>query len=183
MTKQVEKRKTPAHWQYPANKLGKGFWMEEYENLKLHCDVPNADRFNTVQMEVTGWLSINPEAEQHDLDKMTSKIKKRIKDKIRDWKQQFFLPSAIVIFETGSITYQRRDYQFFTVEVTHFVKPKMTYDKQTLIRLLYPFYIEIIDNYIIDDNDIFKIVRNHKMDNRASKSNRTRGERRESQRV
>jgi hypothetical protein len=173
MTKK-KTRENRKDWFYPDEKLGRGFWLEEYNMLKIFCYVPNVHKYNSVQVELTGWISMFPEVEQHELDTKISIIKKRVRNKVRTWEQNYFRKECIAAITTAVLSTTRRDYQYFNFDLTYFVNPQMIFDKPTVSRLIEPQIHQIIDEIFIEGNDVFFLVRNEKMQARAEKIKVTR---------
>jgi len=134
------------NWIYPCQKLAKTFWLPRYQNVQQQIHIANIRRFFTVQTTLSMWITIN-DVNQHELDKTTAILKKRIKDKIRNTGLAFFKKESIVDVHTGKIT--RRNYQYLTVEITHFVTTGMIYDKENVVAITQPFYLDVIDNELM----------------------------------
>ena len=159
-------KKQPS-WRYPDEKNARGFWLKEFENIKIKIDVPNILTFKTVQVELNGWIEMDTDYEPYEVERQIFYQKYSIKQLIRNWKQPLFKKESIIVVDTRLIP-TRKSYQFYSMEVTHYVQPKMVYDKETIIHLLQPFYHNLIEDVFICNNILFKITRSSVMDNRKN---------------
>ena len=160
-------KKKQDSWIYPLHKTGRSFSIREFENIKIKIDVPDINTFKTVQVELNGWIEMDTDYEPYEVERQIFYQKYSIKQLIRNWKQPLFKKESIIIVDTRLIP-TRKSYQFYSMEVTHYVQPKMVYDKETIIHLLQPFYHNLIEDVFICNNILFKITRSSIMDNRKN---------------
>ena len=161
-------RTTPKHWQYPKDKVGRSWWLNEYQNIRMQCVVINTITIKTVQLNLTGWISVLPDVNQEEINRKIFNIKYQLKQKTRNWKNPYFQPELITDIDTTSNVNSRKEYQFFSMEITHFVRPQMIFDKLTIQMLLQNYYQEVIDEILIENNNVFKITRSARMDLRST---------------
>lgn len=157
----------------------RGFWLESYNKCRIRVEVPNVHTFNSIQTDINCWISMNGEVEQSELDKTMYLLRKRVKDYLRNNTMNYFKPMNIVAIDTAELSTVRRDYQYFSLEMTSFVLDKIDYDKNTVMQISKILAEEVID--IIEDQQTFRIIRNEKMENRKDKIAKTRNARTESQ--
>lgn len=170
-------RTTPKHWQYPKDKVGRDWWLKEYNDIKIQCIVINTTTIKSVQLNLTGWISVLPDVKQEEINRKIFAIKYQLKQKTRSWNNLYFQKELITDIDTTSNVNSRKAYQFYSMEITHFVKPQMIFDKLTISMLLQSFYQEVIDEILIENNDVFKITRSARMDARTAVAKQNKLER------
>ena len=161
-------RKTPKHWHYPEDKVGKCFWMEQYKDTKQHVTIINTESLKTIQVTLTCWITLDNDVSQHELEMQMFYIKYNTKQLLRNWVNPYFRKESIISIDTMMNAKTKREYQYFSIDIVHYVKPNMLYDKMTISQLLTPIYQEIVDNILIENNHCFQITRSKKMDGRAA---------------
>jgi len=177
------KGKRKKEYIYSKTRNGKDFNLKPYNNMKIRIDIPNVDRYYSIQSTMTCWITIQPDVQQKELDNYLFLLRKRIRNKIREWQQEYFRQESIVIIDTADLPITRRTQcQYLTIEITHFIMDKMIYNKNEIQNLLWPFLKEIIDVHLCID-DVFTIIRNKKMEARKNIIARNRNERRENERI
>ena len=157
--------KKQASWVYPEEKNGRSFWLKEFEDIKIHIDVININSFKTVQVDLTGWITMCKDFQLHEIERNIFYQKYAIKQLIRNWNQPLFKKESIILVDTR-LAQTKKEHQFFSVEITHYVRPQMEYDKQTIINIIEPFYHNMIEDVFINQNILFKITRSEVMDKR-----------------
>jgi hypothetical protein len=145
-------------------KDGKILILPIYNNVKNKILIPNAITFKTTQIEMGGWIKINQELSQselnHAINKATSKIKNRITNFAKS--NEMYHCQSIAIIETTDVDKgkKKKNYQWVSINLTLYNKINI-YDQSMVKHSCCPLIEDIIDNDINDD-DVFNFIKKEK---------------------
>jgi len=138
----------------PKDKNGKRITMKDIHNVKNDIYVADFRTFKSIQIDMGGWIHLDPELDQHELNRILSRAIKNIKYRLSNMARRTgkYHLSNIVIIDTGDINYSRkaRNYQYLNIYVTLFNKTDI-YDKMKIRATFQPIIQEIIENDLQDE--------------------------------
>jgi hypothetical protein len=150
------------------DKVGRNFYLDKYENCNIGIYVPNFTRYLTAQLRITCWVTLTEGTGEYELSHNVSKVKKRIRDFVRDWKNPLFRRECIVSFKTGDGDHSSGDYQYLMIDIVLYTNEDSIFDRVTLHKLVEPFAHMLIDEYI-PNQEAFFITHNPNRDKKRLK--------------
>jgi len=151
--------------QTEIDKKGRGFILEKYNLVNRTVYVPDIQRFNTVQLELSFWIKTDEDTTNEGMIAEIYKMKRRIREYIRKLNIPFFQKESIVSIKTTNCDRRKVDVQSMNIDICYFVKPDTIFDRRGL-----GIIVENESIYIINEllkNNLFSIVRNYKIEART----------------
>lgn len=135
-------------------KTGRDIKLPTYHNVKNKIIIANINEPKTTQIELGGWVTVDPDMEQEEINKEIIRAKRRIQNRIRQLANEtlLFQKESIVDIKTGQkpVGTKIKKYQFMLIQLVLFNKI-ITYDKQLTKTVIQPFIRDLIDMDINDE--------------------------------
>jgi len=142
------------------NRMSKNIKLSIYKNIKTNIDILDVSTFKTIQFKLMGWIKLNPQATQNEINKYINKSQRQIKIRIENLarKTNRYQRKSIAIIDTGEVVKEKRvkKYQFYTINVCIYNKSSI-YNRKNVIEDIQPLIQQIIDNDI-EDRDILEFL-------------------------
>lgn len=127
-------------------------------NIRSKIIIPNVLNFKTTQINLNGWITINQDVEQSELDKHIFLLKRKIKSILTNFAilTGKYQKENIVIIDTGKLELSKNPYQFMSLDVVLYNKNNI-YDKQEIKTRI----ISLIQNIIneIGNDEKFHFIK------------------------
>jgi hypothetical protein len=127
------------------------------KNVKIL--VLNTETFKTIQLTIKGWIFIDDDMTQEDLNKNMHLTKRHIKDVIREISRKIktIQPESIVTIDTGNLNHLKsnKNYQFIKIDICIYNKPNIIFDKYYVMKIITDL-LQLTSDYI-DQN--FKFIK------------------------
>jgi hypothetical protein len=149
---------------YKREKGIKTIKLPAINNIKNQIFIPNHITFKTTQVHLGGWIKINPDLYQNEIDHCINKAIRNIKIRISAIAKTtgLYHQQSIVVIDTSVLErgHKKKCYQFVNVDLTLFNRINI-YDKKKVIQTIRPLIEDIIKNDINDD-DVFNFIKKEK---------------------
>lgn len=137
-----------------------------YENIKTEIIVPDIEKFKTTQLQIQGWVIIDPELEQEEVNRILYLTKRQIKQTITNFARYTgkYQVENIVIVDTGKLKNKPNSsaWQFMTIDITLYNK-KDYYDRDITKRYMLPLVNDIIEN-CLNNEQVFNFIKKSRKD-------------------
>ncbi len=133
---------------------GKIVDFKNYKNARQCVRIIDSKRCKTYQPEITGWIKIDPDLTQKEVDIETIRSKRKIRERIKNLAKQtqLFHPESIVEIKIGQINdVNKRTGRIFVAINIVIYNISQIYDKSIPNMILRPFLKDIVD-YDLDQN-------------------------------
>lgn len=135
-------------------KNGRDINFPMYRNVKNKIFIANINDPKTIQIELGGWISIDPDLSQEEINKQIIRTKRKIQDRIRKLSRatEMYQKESIVDIKTGqkSTGTKIKNYQYMLIQIVLFNKI-IGYDKNLIKHIIQPFIHDLINEDINDD--------------------------------
>lgn len=135
-------------------KNGRDINFPTYKNVKNKIFIANINDPKTIQIELGGWISIDPDLSQEEINKQIIRTKRKIQDRIRKLSRatEMYQKESIVDIKTGqkSTGTKIKNYQYMLIQIVLFNKI-IGYDKNLIKHIIQPFIHDLINEDINDD--------------------------------
>lgn len=133
--------------------------MPTIDRVQNNITISNIERFNTTQIHMGGWIKIDPEIEQNELNRVFYRAKRNIRYRLQNFARKTgrYHLQNIVILDTGVLSrYKKKNYQFLNIDLTLYNKVCI-YDRAEIKAYIQPLLKDIIQNDLQDTN-VFNFI-------------------------
>ena len=140
-------------------KTGKFITLGYYENVKIGYGTVDHKNLKTIYIKLNSWLA--PESENEEFDHIISKIKRKIKLRIYNLRNDFFKKESIVDLDIRTKGIKVGKKSFLNLEITLFTKKSFDF-KSEEVKILIENLIKNIINSDLDNKILFNFYQNKK---------------------
>lgn len=130
-------------------KKGKFITIGVYNNVKLGYGTVDFKNLKTIYIQLNSW--IQPSTEDYNFDKLISKTRRQIRDRIYSLNSEFFKPESIVDLDikTNGIKTDKRS--FMDLEITLYVEKQFDVKSKEVKDTIFNLSKSIIDTTLNDE--------------------------------
>jgi len=130
-------------------KKGKFISIGVYNNVKIGYGTVDYKNLKTVYVQLNSWTQ--PSVDEHDFNKLISKTRKQIKEKIYNLNTEYFKKESIVDLDIKTSGIKTNKRSFMDLEITLYVEKHFDVRSKDVKNIVTNLSENIIDTILVDE--------------------------------
>lgn len=130
-------------------KKGKFISIGVYNNVKIGYGTVDYKNLKTVYVQLNSWTQ--PSVDEHDFNKLISKTRRQIKEKIYNLNTEYFKKESIVDLDIKTSGIKTNKRSFMDLEITLYVEKHFDVRSKDVKNIVTNLSENIIDTILVDE--------------------------------